>query len=335
VVAAVYIADFLTVQPDIEREVLRGVATVSALNKTKEADLFPQIADASALIVWHKCRLTAETFKRLPNCKIIVRCGSGFDTVDVEAAGYYGIAVSNTPDFGVDEVADHAIALALGLTRKIYIYVDALMQRGSAEWSALPGDPRYRNSGRRFGIVGLGHIGLATALRAKACGWEVVFHDPYARAGIEKSVHVQRVEFDELIATSDVISLHTPLNKQTRHLINATVLAKMKPTAVLVNTSRGSVVDQAALLAALREGSIAGAGLDVLEKEPPGDDDPLFAAWRSGQLANVIITPHCAAGSVEAFNEMRRKPAEEVRRVLQGGEPRTLVNQQYLRPKGV
>ncbi len=327
----VYITDFFEGVPDIERKVLRGVATVTPLVRHREEDLLPAARDASALMVWHDITLSDKTFKRLSHLKIVVRCGVGFDNVDIKAAGKRDIIISNVPDYGVDEVADHALGLALALTRKIRIYSRELGERGRSGWSWRVGKPLYRNRGRIFGVLGMGSIGMATALRAKACGWRVIFCDPYLPSGFGKAVHCKRVEFDELLAKSDVLSLHTPLTEETRHIINAAAIAKMKRTAVLVNTSRGGVVDQKALLSALLKKQIAGAGLDVLEQEPPRNDDPLLIAWRAGKLPNVILTPHAAFYSEDGFREMRAKAADEIRRVLSGGKSRNCVNRGFLK----
>lgn len=329
----VYITDFFTGIPDLEHEILRGIARVRPLARHQEEDLFPAVRDASALMVWHDIRITEKTIRRLAHCRIIVRCGVGYDNVDIRAAGRRGIIVSNVPDYGVDEVADHALALALALTRKLRIYSREIFQKGRAGWNWRNGKPLYRNRGRVFGILGMGSIGMATALRARACGWRVIFCDPYLPGGFGKAVHCKRVEFDELLQKSDVLSLHTPLTDETRHMINAAALAQMKRTAVLVNTARGGVVDQKALLAALLKKRIAGAGLDVLEQEPPRDDDPLLVAWRAGRLPNVILTPHSAFYSEDGFREMRAKAAEEICRVLRGGQPRNCVNAGFLRKK--
>lgn len=322
----VYLTDYIDDGAEIEKSALADTADLIQLNCNTEDELLPTIEDASALIVWQKVKLTERSFSRMPNCKMVIRCGSGYDNVDIEAARKHRIMVCNNPAYGVDEVADHAITLALMLCKKVNKASEALRSNGSAGWGWKNLVPVARNSGRNFGALGFGGIGMATALRAKAFGWNVSFSDPYAPPGIDKVLGVRRVEQDELLAQSDVLSLHLTLNPSTRGLINAETIAKMKPGAILVNTARGGLVEDAALLAALQEKRLAGAGLDVMQTEPQVEKSPLFLAWQARELDNVIITPHVAFYSEEAHLDQRKTPAEEVRRVLRGGVPQSWVN---------
>ncbi len=241
----------------------------------------------------------------------------GFNNVDIEAAGRRGIAVCNVPDYGTEEVADHAILLLLAVARHLRAQDDSIRAGG---WDYLVGRDTPRLRGRTLGLVGCGRIGSATALRAKAFGLDVAFYDPHVPSGLDKALGIRReFRLDDLLARSDFVSLHTYLDEGSAHLIDARALALMKPGSILINTSRGGVVDQAAVLDALDSGRLLGAGLDVFEREPL-DDDRLRAHPR------VVLTPHSAFYSVEGFAELRTKAAEEVRRALRGDPVRNLVN---------
>jgi phosphoglycerate dehydrogenase-like enzyme len=289
---------------------------------------------ADALVVWHEMTVDETFINKLDSCRIIVRAGVGFDHIDLEAAGRAGIAVCNTPDYGTSEVADHAIGLMLALSRGILGY-DAAMRRdpiGNFEATTAPLVRRIR--GRVFGIVGLGRIGIATALRAKAFGMRVVAYDPYVPAGTEIAVGVTRVtNLADLLAQSDVVSLHAPLTAMTRGMINSVTLSQMKPDAVLINTARGALVDVAALIANLDAGKLAGAGLDVLPEEPPLPGSPVALALGElapGRLApRLIVTPHAAWFSPESREDARRLSAETAIQFLRSGQLRNLVNGEH------
>jgi len=209
-------------------------------------------------------------------------------------------------------------------------FLNSRLRRGHGAWTYEQFKPVHRLRGRTFGIVGVGRIGTAAALRAKAFGFDVVFYDPLAPDGREKALGVRRVEsLDELLAQSDVVSLHCPLTPETHHLMNRDTLAKMRPGAFLVNTARGGVVEPLAVLEALAHGHLGGAGLDVLEQEPPAEDHPLLVAWRDPKHPahdRLILNPHAAFYCEEGLNDMRVKGSENVRRVLLGGAPRNVVN---------
>ena len=214
-------------------------------------------------------------------------------------------------------MADHAILLLLALARKLIASHDAI-RAGGWHYEVAVGTPRLR--GKTLGLVGCGRIGTATALRAKAFGLDVVFYDPFVAQGYDKALGVRRVHrLDELLAQSHFVSLHCYLDASTHHLINASTLARMRPGSILINTARGPVVDQAALLDALDSGHLAAAGLDVVEREPLDDD-------RLRRHPRVVLTPHSAFYSVEGFIELRTKAAEEIRRILLGEPPRNPVN---------
>ena len=230
-----------------------------------------------------------------------------------------GIPVANVPDYGTEEVADTAIGMMLALSRGVH-FMNSRLREGEGPWMYTQVAPLWRLRGRAFGIVGLGRIGTAAALRAKAFGMEVLFYDPYKADGCDKSLGVHRVEtLDEILARSFVLSLHCPLSEETRHLINAQLIARMQAGSYLINTARGAVVDTTALPEAIACGKLAGAGIDVLEHEPPSPDHPLLAAWRDpGHPAHhrLILNPHAAFYCEEGLLDMRSKGAEACRRAL-------------------
>ena len=317
----VLIADFLE-DASIEGPVLENVADVVVVNGHHESDLAPHLAEADAIILFHDIeRMTDATFGQAPRCKVVVRAGVGYNNVDLPAAGRRGIAVCNVPDYGTEEVADHAILLLLAITRHLRIQ-DESMRAGN--WDYMTGRHTPRLRGKTLGLVGCGRIGSATALRAKAFGLNVVFYDPNVPAGLEKALGVRReFRLEPLLEQSHFVSLHCYLDDRSRHLIDAKALARMRPGAILINTARGPVVDQEALIDALESGDLLGAGIDVFEREPLDDD-------RLRNHPRVVLTPHSAFYSIEGFIELRTKAAEEVRRVLLGEPPRNLVNGAHL-----
>lgn len=325
----VVVTDFICDALETERRLLGELADVIALDALHETDLQGRIEDAEAVMLYHCLSLTRATIDRLTRCKLIVRCGVGVDNVDRVAARERGIAVANVPDYGTEEVADSAIGLMLSLARGISV-MNSRLREGIGPWSYTQAAPLYRLRGRVFGIVGLGRIGTATALRAKAFGMNVVFHDPYKPDGYDKALGVRRVEsLRELLTASDVVSLHCPLTEETRHLINPMTLAQMKPGAYLVNTARGAVVRTADIPEAIASGRLAGAAIDVLEQEPPSPDDPLLKAWRDPAhpaYHRVLVNPHLAFYSQEGLMDMRIKGSEACRRALLGEPLRNVVN---------
>lgn len=324
----VVITDLLQDDLAPERAVLGELADVVALNAQCEADLRGRVEQAQALIVYHLVSVTAPLIERLEACRIIVRGGVGFDNVDGPAARRRGIPLANVPDYGTEEVADTALGLMLALTRGIQ-RADSRLHAGD-EWSYTVATPLVRLRGRVLGIIGLGRIGTAMALRGKALGMDVAFYDPYKPDGFEKALGVRRAEsLAELLGQALVVSVHCPLNAETRHLINAQTIAAMPRDSYLVNTARGGIVDASAVPPALRSGHLAGAALDVLEQEPPSDHDPLLVAWRDSQHParhRLILNPHLAWYSVDGQLELRRKTAEACRRALLGLPLRNVVN---------
>jgi len=318
-----------TAGPDVHWDIYR--------ERTRSRENIPPsiLANADAIVIWHEMVIDTAFVDSLENCKIIVRAGVGFDHVDLEAAGRANIPVCNTPDYGTSEVADHAMALILAFARGIVSYHEALRADPVGNFSPEHAPLVRRIRGRTLGIVGLGRIGIATALRAKAFGMDIVAYDPYLPPGMEIALGVERVSsLDELLARSDVVSLHTPLTDETKNMIDGAALGKMKSDAVLINTARGAIVDTPALIAAIKSGTIAGAGLDVLPVEPPTADDPFSLAYSSlggSKLdGRLIVTPHAAWSSPQSSGDARRLSVETAMMFLRGGQLRNLVNAEFL-----
>ena len=325
----VVIADFIADQMRAERDILGDIADIEALNAFSEADLHGKIDGADAVMLYHNIAITRATVSRLTACKLIVRCGVGFDNVDRVAARERGIPVANVPDYGTEEVADSAIGLMLSLTRGIN-FLNNRLQRKAGDWSYMQVAPLVRLRGRVFGVIGLGRIGTAAALRAKALGMDVAFYDPYEHDGVDKALGIRRVEkVDDLFRQAFVVSLHCPLTEETRHIADARTIALMANGSYLVNTARGATVDATAIPAAIRSGKLAGAAIDVLPFEPPPEDHPLLTAWRDPADPchdRVILNPHAAFYSEEGLLDMRVKGSQAVRRALLGEALRNVVN---------
>lgn len=322
----VLVADYLA-DPDIEREVLGDIADVTCLQRKGVDNVFPEAEDADAILLWHEVSLTAAGFERLRRCRVVARAGIGTDNVDCAAAARRGVRVTRVPDYGVDEVSNHAVALLLALERGVVRYNTAC--RASVDhWSWDLARPLPRARGTVVGLLGLGRIGSAVALKAQALGYEVVFCDPYKEDGYDKVLRARRVDLDGLRREADVVSIHCPLTNETRGLVDARFLAACKRGTRLVNTARGAIVDVDALEAALRSGQLAGAALDVLPWEPPDRSHPLIRAWQAGEpwaAERLVLTPHSAFYSEASIVEMRRKAALEVRHALLGEPSRNTV----------
>ena len=306
--------------PDVaqERAILQAAgAELTREQLTAEDDLIRALAGADVVLNQFS-QLTTRVIDSLGRCRGIVRYGVGVDNVNVEAATRRGIYVCNVPDYGTDEVSDHAITLLLASARKLIALAQGV-QDGT--WSVEPIKPVGRLRGRTLGIIGLGRIGAMTAAKAQAFGIRVIAYDPLRPMHYFAERNVGRATLDDILHTSDFISLHAPLSSETRHLIDERALGLMKPTAFLVNTARGGLVDGAALARALRSGQIAGAALDVTEREPIPRDSPLLG------LANCILTPHAAWYSDESSAALQRLAGEEAARLVVGDPPRCPVNQ--------
>lgn len=325
----VVITDFITGDLGPERQLLGELADLVALDAAAEADLLGRVDEADALMMYHNVSISKDTIDRLKHCKLIVRCGVGYDNIDWRHARARGIPVANVPDYGTEEVADSAIGLMLTLTRGIH-QLNSIYRDGADGWTYRSAVPVRRLRGRVFGVIGLGRIGTAAALRAKALGMDVVFYDPYKPDGYDKALGIRRADtLDDLLRAAFVVSVHTPLTPETNGMIDAAAVAKMPRGSFLVNTARGAVVDTSAIPAAIESGHLAGAGIDVLAVEPPPADDPLVRAWRDPKhpaYHRVVLNPHSAFYSEEGLLDMRTKGAKAVRNALLGRPLLNVVN---------
>jgi D-3-phosphoglycerate dehydrogenase len=305
---------------DAARKVLAKIDAVLELvpEPTHQA-IAKAIRNADGILVTY-AKITADMIRQMTRCRVISRFGIGVDNVDVVAATEAGIVVTRVPDYCLEEVADHTMALLLGLARQVSL---ASSQVHAGEWSLSGLLPIHRLRGNVLGLVGFGQIPQLVAPRAKAFGLQVIAFDPYASSEVLAAAGIARVEFEDLIARSDFISIHAPLTPETQNLFSAATFCKMKSSAFLINTARGPIVDETALADALDGNEIAGAALDVLPKEPP-TDSPLFGR------NNVILTPHVSFYSVESLVDLQRRAAEEVLRAMSGAPPRHPVNSEVL-----
>ncbi|XP_049880745.1 C-terminal-binding protein isoform X2 [Pectinophora gossypiella] len=315
--------------------ILKDVATVAFCDAQSTSEIHEKVLnEAVGALMWHTIILTKEDLEKFKALRIIVRIGSGVDNIDVKAAGELGIAVCNVPGYGVEEVADTTMCLILNLYRRTY-WLANMVREGKKFTGpeqvreAAAGCARIR--GDTLGIVGLGRIGSAVALRAKAFGFNVIFYDPYLPDGIEKSLGLTRVyTLQDLLFQSDCVSLHCSLNEHNHHLINEFTIKQMRPGAFLVNTARGGLVDDEGLAAALKQGRIRAAALDVHENEP-------FNVFQGPlkEAPNVLCTPHAAFYSDASAQELREMAASEIRRAIVGRIPdclRNCVNKDYFLP---
>jgi D-3-phosphoglycerate dehydrogenase/C-terminal binding protein len=325
----VVITDFILDDLAPERRLLGEIADVAACNASEESELAGKVEDADAMMIYHCITISRTTIERLKNCKLIVRCGVGFDNVDYAFARSRGIDVANVPDYGTEEVADSAIGLMLTLTRGIHL-LNSRLRGNEGPWMYSQASPVHRLRGRVFGVVGLGRIGTAAALRAKALGMDVVFYDPYKPDGYDKSLGIRRAEtLTELLKQAFVVSVHCPRTAETDKFIAAKEIEQMPKGSFLINTARGAIVDTSAIPAAIASGRLAGAGIDVLAVEPPPADDPLINAWRDPSHPahhRLIVNPHAAFYSEEGLMDMRTKGAESCRKALLGIPLRNVVN---------
>ena len=288
-----------------------------SVNDEGDEVLKAQVKDAVAVVLIART-LDADIIGALERCKIILTLSVGYDCVDVGAATDKLIPVCNTPAYCTDEVANHAITLLLALARKIHLI---LPKSRDAVWDYKYTKPIFNFKDKTLGIVGLGRVGRALVPKAKGFGMKVCAYDPYVEDDIYALLEVERkYEFDELLGDSDYISIHTPLTPETFHLIGAAALGKMKKHAIIVNTARGPIIDEAALCEALDRGSIGAAGIDVLETEPPAANNPLLSK------ENALVSPHVAWYSEESFEADMIDGMDELERVLRGQRPRFIVN---------
>ena len=306
---------------EIEEEVLSSIgADLVKFQCKTEDDIIRCCSDADGLLNQY-APITRRVIENLQRARIIVRYGVGVDNIDVNAATERGIFVANVI-YDITDVADHTLSLILSLSRKI-IWADRNVKENRWDWKSV--QPISRLKDKTVGIIGFGRIGRKVAQRLKGFEVKILSYDPYVPEEIFREYGVEKVDFETLIKESDIITVHTPLTDETRHMIGEKELRSMKREAILINVSRGGIIDEKALYKALKERWISGAGLDVLEVEPPSKDNPLL------RLDNVIITPHMAWYSNKSLDEIRRKAAEEVARALSGQIPMNLVNRDVLK----
>jgi D-3-phosphoglycerate dehydrogenase len=299
---------------------LEKIGAEIRLAKESTPDAILEVAREADAVLATFAQVTPLIIQQLTRCRVIARMGIGVDNIDISAATKAGIVVTRVPDYCLDEVSDHTMALLLALVRKI---PSSNARTQSGHWEMRAVVPIHRLRGTVLGLVAFGQIPQLVTPKAQAFGIRVVTHDPYVSKQVAERAGVERMEFDELLKISDYISIHTPLLPATHHLFNADVFRRMKPTAYLINTARGPIVDEAALADALDQGHLAGAALDVMEHEPP-------AGSRLFGRDNVIVTPHTSFYSEESLVDVQTKAAEEVVRVLSGQAPRNPVNPEAL-----
>jgi D-3-phosphoglycerate dehydrogenase len=288
-------------------------AELSLAQVSKEEDLIRVCKDADGLLNQYAL-LTRNVFQNLPKCKVASRYGVGVDSVDLKAATDLGVIIANVPDYCTDEVSNQTLSMILTLIRKITFFDQKVK---SGHWDFRLGIPIHRTRGKTLGLIGSGRIGLEVAKKMSSFGVKVIAFDPYLEKGPEG---IELTDFDTVLKESDFISIHCPLNDSTRHLVGEREFKKMEKKPIIINTSRGPIIEDKALIGALVEGRISGAGLDVLEKEPPDPGNPLL------KMDNVVLSPHVGFYSVESISELKRRTAKNVADVLSGRWPASVVN---------
>jgi D-3-phosphoglycerate dehydrogenase len=289
-----------------------------------EDEVLEKIRDADVIVV-NMVEMTPSLLSRLTNCRLLIRHGIGYDNVDVEACTREGIQFAYQPDYCKEDVAEHAIALIFACARKV-VWSRQILDRSSAagQWDFAGLFPMYRLAGKTLGIVGVGRIGSRVYRKLDSFGLRIIGNDPYLSEKRRAALDLEFVDKKTLFSESDFVTVHTPLNEDTRHMINAERLSWMKPTAYVVNTSRGPMVDDEALAEALRTNQIAGAAIDVYDHEPPPPDHPFFG------LENIVLTPHIGWASEEAGWEIRRSILDDILAAAEGRPARCIVNKEVL-----
>lgn len=310
---------------DIEKSVFEKLdCDIVELQSKDEDKLAEECQDADGLIVQY-APISEKVIDKMGNCKVISRYGIGIDTIDIEAATKKGINICNVPDYCLDEVADHSLALILSLGRKVVKLTNTVK---SGIWDAVgTAKPIFNFSKQVLGIVGFGKIPQNLYPKAKTFFGKILVYDPYLPDTVKKQFNLNMASFYEILHNSDFISIHCPINETTFHLFGQREFQLMKPTAFIINTSRGGIINTKELYLALINGHLAGAGLDVLEDEPPGMDNELL------KLDNVIITSHAAFYSESSIEDLKYKTALNVLKVLKGEEPINVVNKEVLKDK--
>ena len=318
---SVLVTDYAWENLEPEREILSKVGADLVIARSGQEEKLAELAKDVVGILTCWTKVTGKVIRMAKRCKVIGRYGIGVDNIAVEEATAAGIIVTNVPSYCVDEVSDHAMALLLSCARKISFY-DRAIKKG--RWDLQLGNKMFRLSGKILGLIGFGKIARAMVPKAKAFGLHVIVFDPYVSKEDAREYGVVLTSFDKLLSNADFISVHVPLTKSTYKLLGEETFRKMKNTAYVINTSRGAVIDTVALVRAVKEDWIAGAGLDVLPQEPPDINDPLLSQ------GNIVLTPHAAFCSVESLLELQRTAANQVVCILRGEKPEYIVNPEVL-----
>jgi D-3-phosphoglycerate dehydrogenase len=305
---------------DEELKILRSYAQVEIAKSTEEEQLLKLVADVDLIMVVYG-KITSKIIESASKLRGIVRYGIGIDNIDIEAASKRKIPVANVPNYAIETVADHAMALMLGLARRVLEADKAMRSRNWGVWTSP--SPNYRGvdlSGKIVGIVGIGKIGRAVAKRALAFDMKALAYDPYVTAEDAKKLGIELTGLQELLSKSDFVTIHAPLTSETRYLIGENELRRMKKTSFLINTSRGALVNTVSLAKALKEGALAGAALDVYPTEPPAVDEPLLS------LEHVILTPHISWYTEEAVRRLEMTAVDHAVQILEGKRPKNVAN---------
>jgi D-3-phosphoglycerate dehydrogenase len=313
---------------EVEQMAKAGIEFAGFQLKFKpEDEVVATLKDADVIVV-NMVKFTESLIARLPRCRLLIRHGIGYDNVDVAACTKHGIQFAYQPDYCMEDVAEHAIAMIFACGRKV-MWSRRTLDKSSAkgQWDFSDLFPLRRMHGKTLGIVGLGRIGSRVGLKIKSFGFKIIGCDPYLSDTRKAESGIEFVDREKLFRTADYITLHTPLNDETRHLVNAQSLGWMKPTAYVINTSRGPMVDADALAAALKKKQIAGAAIDVYDVEPPPPTHPLFG------LDNVILSPHIGWASDEASWEIRKSIVDDIQSFAAGKPARCVVNKEILKGK--
>jgi lactate dehydrogenase-like 2-hydroxyacid dehydrogenase len=324
----IIITDYVN-NPTIESEIFGDKIKIICLNEEDESNFSDEIMEAEAILVWH-AKITEKTLKRLKNCKIIVKYGTGYDNIDYKACAEYKIPFCNTPDYGVEEVSDTACAFILGFIRQIYFYNDKSKYIRNG-WQCHSEIPIKRTSDHCLGIIGMGRMGTTVALRMKSFGMQVGFYDPFVSSGYEKAIGVKRFNnLNDLIKFSSIISIHTPLTSTTKGMIDDDFIDQLNSGTILVNTARGKIIKNLdVLMRGLMLNKISFLGLDVIPDEPPSNFEQLIQEWKNTESIyynRILINPHSAYYSIKSWHEMRSKCADNVNNVINGGQPINLIS---------
>ena len=301
-----------------EKEEFDRMGAELILAQVREEEELIRVGKEADGLINQYALLTRRVFENLPKCKVVARYGVGVDSIDLRAATDLGIIIANVPDYCIDEVASHAVAMMLTLTRKTAFF-DRKVK--SSQWDFRQGTPIHRIQGKTLGLIGCGKIGFEVAKRISAFGVKVMAFDPYIQRTGEK---IELTDLETVLRKSDFISIHCPLNDSTQHLIGEQEFKKMERKPLLINTSRGPIVNEKALIQALEEGHISGAGLDVLETEPPDSRNHML------KMENVLLSPHVGFYSEESISELKRRAAKNVSAVLRGRWPGSVVNREVM-----